>query len=91
MVSLAFGEVEARTVLASGSWDGMVRLWDPATGRPIRELITGHEMVESVAFGTVDGSTVLASGGWDGRVRLWDPASGKQIRRLTGESWSFWT
>ena len=33
--SLAFGEVDGRTVLASGSWDGKVLLWDPATGTQI--------------------------------------------------------
>jgi WD40 repeat protein len=84
--SVAFGVVEGRTVLASGSEDRTVRLWDPATGKQIGEPLTGHdEWVESVAFGTVDGRTVLASGGDNGKVRLWDPATGKQIGEpLTG-------
>jgi WD40 repeat protein len=84
--SVAFGVVDGRTVLASGSEDRTVRLWDPATGRQIGEPLTGHdEWVESVAFGTVDGRTVLASGSWDETVRLWDPATGKQIGEpLTG-------
>ena len=80
MESVAFGVVDGRTVLASGGWDGKVRLWDPATGTRIGKPLTGDEdVVQSVAFGVVDGRTMLASGGWDGKVRLWDPATGTRI------------
>ena len=71
-------------MLASGSWDGTVRLWDVATGAAIRTL-TGHtDRVNSVSFSP--GGEMLASGSLDGTVRLWDVATGAAIRTLTGHT-----
>ncbi|HRS14606.1 MAG TPA: WD40 repeat domain-containing protein, partial [Candidatus Bipolaricaulis sp.] len=58
------------TVLASGSDDGTIKLWDVTSGTGLRTL-TGHTYpVNSVAF-SPDGKT-LASGSNDGTVLLWD-------------------
>ena len=73
-------------LLASCSEDKTVRLWDPATGEPLRTL-TGHtDFVNGVAF-SPDGR-LLASGADDGTVRLWDPATGEHQRTLTGHATS---
>ncbi|MBV9352216.1 MAG: hypothetical protein JOZ23_11885, partial [Mycobacterium sp.] len=61
-------------ILASGSFDGTVRLWDltdSAHPGPLGQPLTGHTgPVWSVAF-SPDGHT-LASGSSDSTVRLWD-------------------
>ncbi len=63
-------------VLASGSADNRVRLWDVATGRQLR-VLTGHrDRVTSLAF-SPDGKT-LASGSRDETVKLWDVATGRE-------------
>jgi WD40 repeat protein len=63
-----------------------VRLWDPATGRQLREL-TGHtSWVWAVAFAPA--GRTLARRGYDRTGRRWDPATGRQLRELTGHtSW----
>jgi WD40 repeat protein/transcriptional regulator with XRE-family HTH domain len=76
--------------LASGSWDGAVKLWDVASGA-LRWSGRHTSQVESVAF-VPDGS-MLASGGNDATVRLWDRRSGTQLQTLphpgpiSGISW----
>lgn len=72
--------------LASGGRDGMVRLWDAATGE-LLNTFKGHTFwVESVAY-SPDGHT-LASGG-STKVRLWDitPYIGGEPTALAETSW----
>ncbi|KAK4865268.1 hypothetical protein LT330_001891 [Penicillium expansum] len=69
-------------LLASGSHDNTVRLWDPATGA-LTKTLEGHlSSVMSVAFSS-DGR-LLASGSDDKTVRLWDPLTGALIQTLEG-------
>ncbi|WP_211835130.1 nSTAND1 domain-containing NTPase [Streptomyces rhizosphaericus] len=70
--------------LATGSDDGTVRLWDPATGRTRRALTSHNGAVRAVAFNP-DGHT-LATSSADRTVRLWDPATGRTRRALTSHN-----
>jgi WD40 repeat protein len=69
------------TVLATGAFDGQVRLWDVADHRPIGLRLPGRTGpnydAPSLAF-SPDGK-ILATAGSDGTARLWDVATHRQI------------
>jgi RNA polymerase sigma factor (sigma-70 family) len=59
----------------------VIRLWDPAMGKEVRQLVGHQGAVDAVAF-SPDRLT-LASGGWqDHTIRLWDVATGKERYQL---------
>jgi WD40 repeat protein len=64
-------------LLASGSADKTVKLWDVATGREVRTLFGHTGPVTGVAFSPDSRRIVSASA--DLTVRLWDTATGKQL------------
>jgi WD40 repeat protein len=66
--------------LLTASGDGVIRVWDPATGKELRRLGEHKGGVLALAL-TRDGRT-LASGGADRAARLWDVRAGKELRRL---------
>ena len=71
-------------LLATGSLDNTIKIWDVASGREIRTL-NGHSSgVRSVAF-SPDGRS-LASGSYDTTVKLWDVTSGRELRTFSGHS-----
>ncbi|HKS40211.1 MAG TPA: hypothetical protein VJX74_06320, partial [Blastocatellia bacterium] len=71
-------------LLASGSLDKTIKLWDVASDKPLNTLQGHSGTVSSVAF-SPDGK-LLASGSWDKTTKLWDVASGKLLNTLQGHS-----
>ncbi len=69
-------------MLASGSWDSTIKLWDAQTQRELATLKGDWVRVHSVAF-SPDGKT-LASGGLDRTVKLWDVQTRQELATLTG-------
>ena len=72
------------TPLASGSWDGTIRLWNVATRERIATLEGHTDGVAAVSF-SPDG-TLLASGSWDQTIKLWDVTTRERIATLEGHT-----
>ncbi len=71
VLSLAFSPDER--VLASGSLDGSVKLWEVASGVP---LWSGWQTKATICLAFAPGGSLLASGGHDAAVRIWDAQRG---------------
>jgi WD40 repeat protein/serine/threonine protein kinase len=67
--------------VATGSWDGSVKVWEVSTGRLVRTF-TGTGIIAWLAFS--DDGTRLATASWDRYVKIWDTATGKGLRTLLG-------
>lgn len=74
-------------ILASGSVDRTIKLWDVGTGELLNN-ITGHSSgVTCVAF-SHDGKTLASSSANpDGTIKLWDPQTGELKGTLKGDDW----
>jgi WD40 repeat protein len=73
--------------LVTGADDGVIRVWERATGAEVRQL-TGHRGRVSALSFSPDGRT-LASGSGDQTVGVWDFDSGKLLHRCEGhDGWA---
>jgi WD40 repeat protein/DNA-binding SARP family transcriptional activator len=68
-------------VLATSDANGVVRLWDTATGRQLTELAGLSTAADSLEF-SPSGKLLLAAGG-DGTAIVWEVAAGRLVTDVT--------
>lgn len=85
------------SLLASGSYDQTIKLWDTQTGECLQTL-TGHtQAVLSISFGFSahptpgDRELLLASSSIDQTVKLWDVSTGECLRTMSGHTNRVWS
>jgi len=75
-LSIAF---DNNDILASGSDDSTIKLWNKNTGDLLRTIKGHNESVWSIAF---DNNDILASGFSDGTIKLWNKNTGDLLRTM---------
>ncbi|RMD87215.1 MAG: hypothetical protein D6813_13860 [Calditrichaeota bacterium] len=78
--SLAFNP--EGNILASGSWDNTIKLWEVESGKELYTLKGHFSSVYSVTFSPY--GRILASGSEDNTIKLWDVVRGQELRTLSG-------
>jgi WD40 repeat protein len=74
-------------LLATGSHDATVRVWNLVTGEPLCVFREHAGVVMGVRFlPWSDGALMLASVGGDGTLRIWDPVTGEVLSRVAANS-----
>ena len=68
VLSVSFNQ---NNLLASGSWDNTIRIWNTQTWSLVKEL-KGH--TEAVFYVCFNHNNLLASGLRDKTIRIWKPA-----------------
>jgi serine/threonine protein kinase/Tol biopolymer transport system component len=73
-------------LLASGSWDNTIKLWEVSTGNTLQTLRGHRDLVLSIAWSP--NGLLLASGSADSTIKLWEVSTGKALQTLTEQdSW----
>jgi WD40 repeat protein len=71
------------SLVATGGYDGMIRLWDPATGALIRVLVGHDSYVYGMAW-SADSRYLASAGSFDATVRVWEAKTGLPLKVLRG-------
>jgi len=72
-------------ILASSDYKSAIRLWDTATGKPLRSLAGGDEFGSACLLFSADGRR-LVSVSRKGKFQMWEAATGKELCRFAIDS-----
>ncbi len=73
-------------ILASGSDDETVKLWDIETKKCLKTFHWDNDGVNGVAISS-DGK-ILAAGGWNGIIKIWNIQTGECIKTLSNKPYA---
>jgi WD40 repeat protein len=80
--SMSFSR-EGQTIV-TGSWDGMVKVWDMKTGMLLQKMTAHTGQVNAV---TIDHKkNTIISGAADNLILVWDPVNNKMVMELKGHA-----
>ncbi len=68
-------------ILASAAEDGLIKLWEPASGKELRSISAHGNCANDLSF-SPDGR-LLASAGCDHTVKIWDTATWREMFSFT--------
>ncbi|MBT31266.1 MAG: hypothetical protein CMO01_16550 [Thalassobius sp.] len=74
----------SHTTIATTASDGVIKLWDIASGRILRTLDGHSSKVNAISFSS-DGK-LLVSGSYDQTVKVWEVSTGMNIQTLEGHT-----
>ncbi|KZT20556.1 WD40 repeat-like protein [Neolentinus lepideus HHB14362 ss-1] len=81
-------------LIATGSWDYTVRLWQTSTGECVRCLEGHTHLVATLSFSATGKRLASGGNGWsddeDKTVRAWDVNNGVCLATLTGHTKGIW-
>ncbi len=80
-------------MLASGSYDGTIRIWDISSGDCVHQITNNHEIITSLLCLKVpnntfigdqkcSGNKIIVSGSISGYLKVWDPETGNCLRLI---------
>jgi len=86
VTGVVFGEVAGQPVVASCALDGMLRLWDVASGDALGAWPCGGDWPSGIAAIQTGDRSVIVTSCADGPVRGWDVADGSLVLELTADA-----